>query len=167
MPEALEIINRVISEHRAIREHVKLAGDTVNDVEALFSLQRAQAGWSQASITAITEKRDQLIQTIHFLERGLRSHFGFEERELPPLFGEMLMKALLHEHREIGKQVETAKTALDNMQLEGLDQKELLSKKATMQKDISDLGQAVEEHAYREEVILNMMKRALEENKAK
>ncbi len=166
MPDALAVITRAISEHHTIRAHVKLTGDTVNDMEALFTLQRTRSGWSQTSITALIEKQNQLLQTISFLEQGLKNHFAFEEEALPPLFRELLMKAILHEHHEIGRQIETAKTTLANIELEGLDQRELLLKKLQIQATVSSIRQAVEEHARHEETILNMMKKALEENKA-
>ncbi len=161
MPDALVVITRVISEHHAIREHVKLAGDTVNDIEALFTLQRTELGWSQTSSTALIEKQNQLLQTISFLEQGLKNHFGFEEEALPPLFGELLMKAILHEHHEISRRIESAKTTLANIKLEEPDQRELFSKKSAIQNSINNLGRTVEEHAHREEIILNMMKKAL------
>jgi hypothetical protein len=164
MPDALAVIAKVISEHRAIRGHIKLAGDTVNDIEALFTLQRTQSGWSQTSITALIEKRDQLLQTISFLEEGLQNHFSFEEEALPPLFGKLLMKAILHEHHEISGQIGSAKKNLATIKLEGLDQRELLSKRSVIQQNINSLCQTVEEHAQHEETILNMMKKALEEN---
>lgn len=164
MPDALAVVTKVISEHHAIRGHIKLAGDTVNDIEALFTLQRTQSGWSQTSITALLEKRDQLLQAISFLEEGLKNHFDFEEEALPPLFGKLLMKAILHEHHKISGQIGSAKTTLANIKLEGLDQRELFSKKSVIQQNIHNLRQIVEEHAQHEEVILNMIKKALEEN---
>jgi len=166
MPDALAVVTRVISEHHAIRGHIKLAGDTVNDIEALFTLQRTQSGWSQTSITALTEKRDQLLQAISFLEEGLKNHFDFEEKTLPPLVGKLLTRAILHEHHEISGQIGSAKTTLANIKLEGLDQRELFSKKSVIQQNIHNLRQTVEEHAQHEEIILNMIKKALEENTA-
>lgn len=166
MPDALAVITRVIAEHHTIKGHVKLAGDAVNDFEALFALQRTQSGWSQTSITGLIDKQKQLLQTINFLEEGLKNHFGFEEKALPPLFGDLLMKALLHEHHQISNQVDSAKTNLANIKLEGLDQRELLSKRSVIQQNINNLLQAVEEHAHREEIVLGMMKKALEGNKA-
>ena len=166
MPDALAVVTKVISEHHAIRGHIKLAGDTVNDIEALFALQRTQSGWSQTSITALIEKRDQLLQTISFLEEGLKNHFDFEEKALPPLFGKLLMKAILYEHHEISRQIRSAKTTLANIKLEGLDQRELFSKKSVIQQNIHNLRQTVEDHAQHEETILNMLKKALEGNTA-
>jgi len=166
MPDALEDITRVISEHRTIREHTKLAGDTMNDIGALFNLQTTQyqVGWSLTSVTALKKKLDQLLQTINFLEDGLKNHFGFEEKVLPLLFGELLMKAILREHHEILGQIENAKTTLINFK--GLDQGELFSKRSVVQQIINNLCQTVEDHAHHEETALNMMKKALEENTA-
>jgi hypothetical protein len=164
MPDPLAVVTRVISEHHAIRGHVKLAGDTVNDIEALFTLQRTQSGWSQASIATLIEKRDQLLQAISFLEEGLRNHFDFEEKALLPLFGKLLTKAILHEHHKISRQIRSAKTTLADIKLEGLGQRELLSTRSVIQGNINRLCQTVEEHAQHEETILNMMKKALEED---
>ena len=166
MPDALAVIKRTISEHNAIREHIRLAGDTVNDIEALITLQRAHAGWTQSSIEALGEKLSRMQQAISFLEEGLKNHFTFEEKALPLLFGDLLMKAILREHHEISKQIESAKTTLSNIKLEGLEQRELLSQKSGLQETINHLCQAVEEHAQHEEIVLNMMKKALEENAA-
>jgi hypothetical protein len=166
MPDDLAVITRVISEHHAIRHHVKLAGDAVNDIEALFTLQRTRAGWSQGSIAALVEKRDQLVQTTSFLEEGLKNHFAMEEEALPPLFGQLLMKAILYEHRGISRLIESAKATLNNVKPELVDQRELLTQKSRVQETIDLLCQVVEEHANHEETILNMMKKALEENTA-
>lgn len=164
MPDALTIVTKIVSEHHAIKGHIKLAGDTVNDIEALFALQRTQSGWGRTSVTALVEKRDQLLQTISFLEEGLKNHFGLEEELLPPLLGKFLMKAVLEEHRGILGQIESARTTLVDMELEGLGQRELLSKKSVIQQSVDSLCQTVEEHAQREETILNMIKKTLEKN---
>lgn len=166
MPNALTTVTKIISEHHAIRGHIKLAGDTVNDIEALFTLQRTQAGWGQTSIRALVEKRDQLLQTISFLKEGLRNHFAFEEEALPPLVGKLLMKAILYEHHEISAQIRSAKTTLANIELEGLGQRELLATKSIIQQSIDSLCQTVEEHAQHEDTILKMMKKALDKNTA-
>lgn len=166
MPNALEAITRVISEHRKIMDHTKLTGDTMNDIDALFNLRRTQykAGWSMTSDTDLIMKRDQLLQTINLLEDGLKNHFDYEEKVLPLLFGEFIMEAILREHNEILGQIENAKTTLIN--LEGLDHDELFSKTTVVQKSINNLCQTVQGHAHHEETVLNVMKKVLEENAA-
>jgi len=166
MPDALAVVTRTISEHHDIKKHVKLARDTVNDIEALFTLQGAQTGWSQSSLTALIEKRGQLVQAINFLQQGLRNHFNFEEQALLPLLGELLAKAVVREHNQISMQINDVKAAVAGMQLEGLEPRELISRKSLIEQHISNLRRMVEEHTLHEEAILKMMKDALEANTA-
>ena len=72
----------------------------------------------------------------------------------------------MHEHRDISGQLGSAKTTLANIELEGLDQHESLSKKSIIQQSIDSLCQIVEEHGQREETVLNMIKKALERSES-
>ncbi len=162
MSDALAVITRVIAEHQTIREHIRLAGDALNDIEAKFALQKLYSGWTQSSIEELAKKQEQLQQVISSLAEGLKEHFAFEEKALPPLFGELLMKALLAEHHDIAGQIEKVKTMLAGTNLKGLERRELLGKKSEMQNAVSRISQVVEEHAGHEDIILHMIKRALE-----
>ena len=161
MADNLTIVNRALEEHHTIRGHVKLVGDSISDLEALFSLQKARPVWILGSIEALTEKQDKLQQTISTLDEGLKNHFNFEEKVLPPLFGKFLMQALILDHREIKKRIDEIKSLLDTSNLEGLSQKELLSRKTRIQQKVEDILQLVEEHAGKEETILKMLQKAL------
>jgi hypothetical protein len=165
MADNLKIVNKAIEEHHAIRGHVKLVGDSVSDLEALFALQKARPDWILSAPEALAEKQDRLQQTISALDEGLKNHFSFEEKVFPPLFGELLMRALLLEHQGIKKQIDEAKSLVAKTKLEGLSQKELLSKKSQIQQKVENILQLVEEHAVREETILKMLKKALEAKK--
>jgi Hemerythrin HHE cation binding domain len=162
MADNLAIVNRAIEEHHTIRGHMKLVGDSISDLEALFSLQKARPDWILSSPEALSEKQVKLRQTMSSLDEGLKNHFSFEERLFPPLFGELLMQALILEHKGMKKQLDEAESLVANTKLEGLSQKELLSKKAQIQQKIEGILQLVEEHAVREETILKMLKKALE-----
>jgi hemerythrin len=162
MADNLKIVNRAIEEHHTIRGHVKLVGDSVSDLEALFSLQKARPDWILSSTEALSEKQGNLQQTISALDEGLKNHFSFEEKLLPPLFGEFLMQALILEHREIKKRIDDTKSLLANTKLVGLSQREMLSQKARIQEKVEGILQLVEEHAGKEETILKMLKKALE-----
>jgi hypothetical protein len=165
MADNLKIVDRVIKEHHTIRGHVKLVGDSVSDLEALFSLQKARPDWILSSTEALSEKQDKLQQTISALDEGLKNHFSFEEKLLPPLFGEFLMQALILEHSEIKKRIDETESLLTNTKLEGLSRRELLSQKAQIQQKVEGILQLVEEHAGKEETILKMLKKALEAKK--
>jgi hemerythrin len=162
MTDTLNVINKTIEEHHKIREHLKHTGDSVTDIEALFALNQASAMWSQSSIQDLKEKQKQLFKAIDTLEQGLKRHFGFEEKGLPPLLGEVLMKSIIQEHGEITGLIEQAKANLAEAVPEGLAQTELLARKAKIQDIIHNIVQGVEEHAKHEETILKMIKKALE-----
>jgi len=55
MTNNLAIIKHVIEEHKVIRGHIKLMGDTVADLEALSSLERAHADWVAKPISPTTQ----------------------------------------------------------------------------------------------------------------
>ncbi|MDO8568702.1 MAG: hemerythrin domain-containing protein [Dehalococcoidales bacterium] len=161
MPDNLAIINRVIQEHQRIRSGIQAVGQSMNDMEAVFSLQQAYAGWTTSSIEATLERQKHLQKVMELLEIGLNNHFAFEENALPPLLGEMLMQALIIEHKEIRRQIAQAKVML-NTKLTDLPQEALLQQKLQIQQAINVMSQTSEEHAAREEIILNMMKKVLE-----
>ena len=163
MLDGLAIINRVIEEHQAIRKHIKLVGDSVPDREALTTLEKARADFIPGRLEVLTEKQEELQQTLNFLDEGLKNHFAFEGKALPPLLGELPMQGLLLEHREIRNKIDEAKSIVASTKLEGLSREELLSKEANIQQTITGLCQLVEEHTTKEEAILDMVQRALEE----
>jgi len=165
MSDNLAIINRVLEEHQAIRQYVKLAGDSVSDREALFSLEKARADWVPGQLDILSERQKGLLQTVSALDEGLKNHFAFEEKALPPLLGELLARALMLEHQEIKQEVDKVKSITAEAKLEGLSRDELLSKETNIQQMVDSICQLVEEHATREEAILAMMQRALEEKK--
>jgi len=137
MQDNLAIIRRVIDEHESIRGHVKLVGDSISDQEALPSLG--------------------------FLDEGLRNHFAYEEKVLAPLLGELFMRALVLDHQEIRKEIDVAKSIVTEAKLEGLSREELLNKESHIQQVIKNMCYLIEEHAYKEETILEMLQKVLDE----
>lgn len=162
MQDKLAIIKRIIDEHQTIKEHIKLVGDSVSDQQALTALQKAHADFIPGRLEVASEKQNKLQQAMSFLEEGLKNHFAFEEKALPPLLGELLMQALVLEHREISREIDEAISTVANTRLGGLSREELLSKESNMQQMIDSICQLVEEHATKEEAILEMLRRAVE-----
>jgi len=163
MEDYLAIINRVIEEHQVIRGHVKLVGDSVPDREALSSLEKTRADWVPGRPELLAGKQKKLLQAVSYLEEGLKNHFAFEERALPSLLGELLMRAISLDHQQIIKEIEKDRSIVAETSLGEQSREELLSKEAEIQQTINDLCQLVEEHAFREEAILEMLRRALED----
>jgi len=162
MQDKLALIKRIIDEHQNIKQHVKLVGDSVSDQEALNILHKEHSDFIPGRLEVISEKWKRLQQTMAFLEDGLKNHFAFEEKVLPPLLGELLMQALALEHREIIAEIEDDKSIVANISLEGLSREELLEKEAHIEQVIDTLLQLIEGHAAREETVLGMIRSALE-----
>jgi hemerythrin len=162
MQDKLAIIKRIIDEHQNIKQHVKLVGDSVSDQEALTALQKEHSNFIPGRLEVISEKQKRLQQTMAFLEDGLKNHFAFEEKVLPPLLGELLAQALALEHREIIREIKEDKSIVANISLKGLSREELLEKEAHIEQVIDTLLQLIEEHAAREETVLGMIRSALE-----
>ncbi len=163
MEDYLAIIKRLIEWHQTIREHVKLGGDSISDREALTSLEKVRADWVPGRPELLAKTQKKLQQAISSLDEGLKNHFAYEEEVLPPLLGELFMRALVLDHREIMKEINEAKSIATETRLEGLSREELLSKESYVQQTISSMCHLVEEHLTREETILEMLRRALEE----
>ena len=162
MSDMLKVIERVIQEHRIIRANLKHTGESVTDIEALFMLNKESARWSQSSVKELEDKQGQLLKGISALEKGLKHHFTFEEEALPPLLGDVLMKTILHEHVEITGLIDKAEASLQDAALGGLNQQELLAKKTGIEANIYNITELVEGHSKHEEIILDMIKKALE-----
>jgi hemerythrin len=162
MTNNLVIINQVIEEHKVIRGHIKLMGDTVADLEALSSLERARDDWVSSQSEILSERKNKLQQTLSSLYEGFKNHFAFEEKALPSLLGELLMQALILDHSEIRREIDGAKEELTRIRPEGLSHEELLDKQAHVRQIINNIGRLVEEHVVREVVLLEMVRRALE-----
>lgn len=163
MLDNLALISRLKDEHQSLRRHVKLVGDSISDQEALRSLKGERADWIPGRLDILAEKQKRLQQALSFLDEGLKNHFAFEEKVLPPLLGELFVRALILDHREIIKEIDEAKSKAANIKLEGLSREELVSEELSTQQLIASIRHLVEDHATREEVILEMVERALQE----
>jgi len=162
MKDKLAIVNRIIEWHQTIRGHIKLVGDSVTDQEALAALEKERADFIPGRLEVLSKKQEKLQQTLNFVEEGLKNHFTFEEDVLPPLLGGLLAQALLVEHQEIKNEIAKAKLIAASTKLEGLSREELLFEESHIQQVVDCLCQLVNEHAAREEAILEMLQRALE-----
>lgn len=167
MSEDLELIRRLVEQHRGIRSNLMRAGEWISDLEAMSNLQKGYSGWVLSPTESLTGAQQNLHQEVSSLYSGLNSHFAYEERSLPHLFGDVLMEALLIEHRELRGDLENTRSVLLDVKLEGLSREELLVIKARMRQGMDELYQKIEEHAGKEEKIFSMLQRALEEREQK
>ncbi len=126
-------------------------------------MERARADWVPGQPEIQAEMQAKLHQAITAMGDGLKNHFDYEEKVLPPLLGELFMRALILDHRKIMKEIDEDKVIVGETKLEGLSREDLLSAESRIQQAISSLCQLSEEHLTREEIMLEMLQRALEE----
>ena len=162
MAGELEIIEQVIAQHQIIRLNLQGMQGSLTDFDALFSLQKAQAGWTQSSVVELIAQRQQLRHALGRVQEGLNGHFAWEEKALTRLFGEVFMKALLFEHAEIRQHIEQTISMIDNSSLEGMSQRDLLVYKSRLEASITKANQMVEEHANLEEQMLRMLRKTFQ-----
>ncbi|UCG82358.1 MAG: hypothetical protein JSW38_09160 [Dehalococcoidia bacterium] len=163
MKDNLELIEAVIDQHRDIREHASAVGAMISDQDALMALEKARSDWTPGRFEALSEKRNGLRQLLSQLDEGIHRHFDFEERELPPLLGDLMMHALKLDHTEIEREIGEAGKMIIDMPLDDSNRDELLAGESRIQQRIGVVLQLIEEHAIREETILVMIQRALED----
>jgi hypothetical protein len=163
MEDKLDIIKQVNKWHKTIRGHIKLVGDSISDQEALITLLITRADWLPEQLEDLEEKRVNLQQTISYLDEGLRNHFEFEEKALPSVLGELFFQALNLEHQEIIGTIDKAKLLVADTHFKGVNRDVLTNRAAEMKDVIDDIGKMIEEHAVKEEVLLGMLKRTLQQ----
>jgi hypothetical protein len=164
MSDSLAEIREIIAEHQSVRSNVKLVGESVSDQEALNSLRSTRSDWTPGQFELLAEKRRKLAQTVSLLDEGLKTHFAREEKVLPSFLGDFLMQALLLEHGEIKKAIGEARLAAGGGGgPEGASQAELEKLDAEMQRVVGSLSRLIETHADKEDMMLEMVQRTLDE----
>jgi len=161
MIEHLASIKRVTDEHHTIRRHLRLAGDSIPDKQALVVLEKAQVELAPDQTGLPSEKQATIQQALSALDDGLQNHFRHEEESLKPLLGELLMQALVLEHQEIAKTISKAIEILGGIQQGGLSPRQQMARELDLYQAIDDVRLMVDDHASREETILDMVHRAL------
>jgi hypothetical protein len=162
--EQLKIIDQVIREHQQIRSNIKLVGETVNDMEAVFGLQQAYSSWTQSTAVELKQKLDVMTRVLGTLLSGVAAHFTFEQERFPLLLGETVSHAIELEHEDIQKKAKLVSSSFAALDLDTLDKTTILTKKVQLQTNVGELTQMLQEHAHREDVIIGMVKKSLEES---
>ncbi len=82
MEEALATIERVIAEHKTIKQGFNNLERVVNDTEAMMSFEEAKEAFMPGRLNQ-KKGLQELEDTLKEIEDGLQRHFHFEETSLP------------------------------------------------------------------------------------
>jgi len=163
MQDDIEQVKHIIDEHTAIRERSKVVGDEINDLEALEDLKLLRDSFSGTDEIVLADKLKVLKQSMsHFID-SLSKHFDDEERLFPGVLGEPLARALKYEHQQITADITSIIAIGDNKGLDQISKQRSPAIVMHIFQRINALRKMVEEHALKEDTVLQMLLAGLQE----
>ena len=163
MQDEIERVKHIIEEHTAIRERSKVVGDEINDLEALKDLKLLRDSFSGTEEIVLADKLKELKQAMSYFIDSLRKHFDDEEKLFPGILGEPLTRALTHEHSQITEGITSLIAVGDHAGLDQISQQRSPAIVMYIFQRINALRKLVEEHALKEDVVLQMLLVGLQE----
>jgi len=149
-------------EHVNVRRLIGIVGATLVDLDVFFRLQTERFELSQVSLQGLADKCSELGRTVQNLWQDLKKHFEYEEEHLPQILGKTLTQALKLEHEDIERMMELVLKTIAETKFVDSTQSEMLAKKTMFQEMIGKLTDKVEAHAKDEEVLVQLIKLAIE-----
>ncbi len=136
---------------------------TINEMKDEHEAIRAQTDMVRRNMDRVLPDPDKAkaaaIQEIEWLREGVKNHYSHEEEVLPDMLGDLMMKALVVEHRRIQAQFDTILRRMSDSTGKG--------NASEIKAMVEDACRLIEEHSLREDAILYLLQRALEaENKS-
>ena len=163
MQDEIEKVKHLLEEHTRIRERSKVVGDEINDLEALEDLKLLRDSFSGSAEVDLAGKLKELKQAMSYFIDGLRKHFDEEEKLFPGILGESLARALILEHHRITEEITSLITVGGSTGLDQISQQRSPAIVMYIFQRISALRKMVEEHALKEDVVLQMLLVGLQE----
>lgn len=161
--EDLEIIRRVMEQHKVLQGQIDSVGQAMSDKDALLRLDRAQADLAVDFRRPLNERRSGLIASLTIVEQGLKKHYDFEEEMLPPLLGKLLTEALIIEHKDLISEMQKVISTINSANLEKLSHIDEVSQEAIMNASLIALRDKKTDHQKREEALLLTLQYICEE----
>ncbi|MFC1924449.1 hemerythrin domain-containing protein [Chloroflexota bacterium] len=159
----IEKINHIIEEHTIIGGRSGIIGEEINDLEAIEDLKLLSNSFSGTDEVVLSNKLKELKETMNYFIDSLRKHFEDEEQLFPELLGEPLARAIAKEHQQITGDITGLIAIGDNRGLDQLSHQRSPAIVMYIFQRIQTLRQMVKDHASREDVILQMILKGLQE----
>ncbi len=169
MEEALAIIERIIQEHKVIIRGVHSLERVANDAEAMAGFDKAKGAFMPGRLEQ-KQGLQQLQNLMEIVDTGLRKHFIFEETALVAAVKQhgdkelaSALQSLLLEHNNIRNRLDHSKTHVSEL-VSGNMARHLWEASANdMRAHMSHTRKLIETHTSLEQVLLNKLKRRLQE----
>lgn len=156
MLDTMQVIEELSGVHEAIRHYVMELNNNIASLESLAS--QCADEWSSGQCNMISDRQFDLKQNIQYIEKGLHDHYIKENQLLKPFIGDLLMKAVNKECREINNHFDQAKSLLSDIS-QGLPAaKDLTAKITRARQTVETFNRLVKEHSMRMDSLLQMLK---------
>lgn len=163
--EILTVIQRVIDQHKVLRQNLESVDQVANDKEALGSISSASSSL-QADEPEGVAKLQALFSR---LDHGMRAHFDFEETELVAAFhslGQPELDKALHDllmaHRDIRDRLAQGQQDIENLSKAVREHRAWETSGYDMRTHLVYTHKMIEKHAQNEEIMLDGLKKKLE-----
>lgn len=170
--EALDLIKKIIKEHKLILQRALTLAQAINDVSAMLELDRAKEDFVPGRFGDQRRALQIWQESIEALDEGLQAHFDREEKGLLTAFekyGDRMLASALHvlllEHEELRNRLAKSKTETAELAVEGLSRGVWEGKAWGLRVYVSHTRNLLEAHAKSEQELLLTLRRRLKERK--
>ena len=167
MVDALAIIERVIAEHKVIREDLYNLEQVANDAQAMKGFEEAKEAFMPGRLNH-KEGLSQLAKALTAIEGGLQRHFNFEETSLPTVVdrhGDEELKSSLQsiflEHVDLRNRLAHSKKHAEELVTGSMARHRWEASAHDMRAYISHTRKLLEAHAEIEQELLYELRRRL------
>jgi hypothetical protein len=169
MEDALAIIERIIAEHKTIRQRFQKLEKVANDAEAMMGFDVAKEAFMPGRLNQ-KQGLTQLEDTLNAIEDGLHGHFHFEELNLPPvvdLHGDEELKSslrsILLEHIDLRGRLAHSKKHAAELIEGGMARHRWEASAHDMRAYISHTRKLLQAHLVIEQELLHNLRKRLKE----
>jgi len=168
MEDDLAIIERVIAEHKTIRQHFQRLEKVANDAEAMVGLEEAKEAFMPGRLG---QKKGLLSlgNTLNTIEGGLQRHFHFEEISLPEVVDHCgdeedraSLRSILLEHADLRNRVARSKKHVAELTNADMARHRWEASAHDMRAYISHTRKLLEAHAEIEQELLHELRDRLQ-----
>jgi hypothetical protein len=154
--DELSTINIVIHEHEVIYASVNSVRNSNEDLARTFD-EAQKSGWIQHNIFLLSDKLQLIKDKLTDLEAGFRLHYQLDEDALPSVVGDLMLRAIKIDHKEMLRQFDEI-----HILLTGMSAPKIKESGTIVVKKVDTLCQTIETHIRREASMLQLLSKAFQ-----
>ncbi|HAV10889.1 MAG TPA: hypothetical protein DCX22_04695 [Dehalococcoidia bacterium] len=172
MQEVIDLIGRIIADHREITKDIASTQKACTDIDAISELGSTSDHVVPRRLPDQSPGLQKLEASLEVVEKGLTTHFDLEEKSLLKAFeihGDMTIATALHtllmEHSDIFSRLAHAKKSLKELMTERLSREVWEGKLWGLKAYINQTGKIIEMHAQSELELMQSLEEKIKKAK--